>query len=125
MITAVDTCVVVDVLINDAHFAERSLSALEAAADAGPLVASEMVYGAGAENAVNDLKCVDTALKVLVHASRQSGVVAATAPGPALQADLQHAIRELRQLRLLGPDFKKTHRDIVESTIEEMATESN
>ncbi len=44
MITAVDTNVLLDILTNSPRFAERSLSALNAADAAGVLVISEIVF---------------------------------------------------------------------------------
>jgi len=44
MITAIDTNVLLDVLVPDPEYVERSLEALEAAANAGSLVVCDLVY---------------------------------------------------------------------------------
>ena len=45
MITAIDTSVLLDVLVPDPEYFERSLQALEEAANGGSLVVCDLVYG--------------------------------------------------------------------------------
>lgn len=73
MITAVDTCVLLDVLTADAAFGGSSMAALERAVSAGSLIVSEIVYAEVAAAFEGDRGRLDAFLADAGAELRESG----------------------------------------------------